>query len=147
MKLMKEFENVEYFGKGPDENYLDRNNGMATGLYKTTVEDNLTPYLIPQESGNRTNVRYAKLTNDEGHGIQFTALDGTFDFGFLPYSAYEMENALHVDELPKRNYTWVRIMAAQMGVGGDESWGSPVQEIYRLDSSKDYEVTFEMRYI
>lgn len=147
MKLSKEFNNVEYFGKGPEENYFDRNNGVETGIYKTTVEENLTPYLIPQECGNRTNVRYAKITNDEGHGIQFTAVNGTFDFGFLPYSAYEMENALHKDELPNRNYTWVRIMAAQMGVGGDDTWGAPVQEQFRLDSSKDYEVTFEMRYI
>ncbi len=147
MKLDKEYDNVEYFGKGPVENYIDRSNGVYTDIFKEKVEDNLTPYLIPQEAGNRTGVRYAKVTNDEGHGLLFASLEGTFELGFLPYSAYEMENALHLDELPLRNYTWIRINAAQMGVGGDDSWGASVQKEFLLDSSKDYEVSFEVRII
>lgn len=147
MKIDKEFENVEYFGKGPHENYRDRNNGALTDVYITTVSENLTPYLIPQEVGNRTGVRYCKITNNEGHGLLFAAKSDTFEFGFLPYSAYEMENATHLDELPKRQYTWVRIMAAQMGVGGDDSWGAPVHKEFMLDPSKDYELSFEIRLI
>lgn len=147
MKLNKGLNNVEYFGKGPVENYRDRNNGVHTDIYKTTVDANLTPYLIPQEVGNRTGVRYAKVTDNEGHGLKFTALDDTFEFGFLPFSAYEMENAEHLDELPARNYTWIRILAGQMGVGGDDTWGAPVHEEFRLDSSKDLEVNFEISFI
>lgn len=147
MKLDAQYENVEYFGKGPFENYRDRNNGASTGIYTCKVEDNLTPYLIPQEVGNRTGVRYVKVTNDEGHGLLFAAKRDTFELGFLPYSAYEMENATHLDELPPKNYTWIRIMAAQMGVGGDDSWGAPVHEAYRIDASKDLELSFEIRLI
>ncbi len=147
MKIDKKYNNVEYFGKGPVENYRDRNNGVYTDVFKTTVEDNLTPYLIPQEVGNRTGVRYARFTDDNGHGLLFAAKSDTFELGFLPYSAYEMENATHLDELPARNYTWIRIMAAQMGVGGDDSWGAPVHEEFMLDASKDYEMSFEIRYI
>lgn len=147
LKLDESYDNVEYFGKGPLENYRDKDNGAFTDVFETTVSENLTPYLIPQESGNRTAVRWAKVTNSEGHGLLFAALDSTFEFGFLPYSAYEIENATHRDELPVRNYSWIRIMAAQMGVGGDDSWGSPVQEMFRLDSSKDYELNFEIRII
>lgn len=144
--LDKEFNNVEYFGKGPVENYRDRDNGVYTDIFNTTVEENLTPYLVPQEVGNRTGVRYAKITNDEGHGVLFAAKENTFELGFLPYSAYEMENATHLDELPNRNYSWIRIMAGQMGVGGDDSWRSTVQDMFKLDSSKDMELTFEIRF-
>lgn len=147
MKIDKKYDNVEYFGKGPVENYRDRNNGVYTDVFKTTVEENLTPYLIPQEVGNRTGVRYAKFTDENGHGLLFAAKSDTFELGFLPYSAYEMENATHLDELPARNYTWIRILAAQMGVGGDDSWGAPVHEEFMLDASKDYELSFEIRYI
>lgn len=145
MNIDKQYNNVEYFGKGPDENYIDKDNGVRTDVFTTTVDKNLTPYLVPQEVGNRTGVRWAKVTNDEGHGFMFAAVDGTFEFGFLPYNAFEMETATHLDELPNRQYSWIRIMAAQMGVGGDDSWGSPVQEQFRLDSSKDYDLNFEIR--
>lgn len=147
MKLEKAFDNVEYLGKGPVENYRDRDNGVYTGVFTTKVSDNLTPYLIPQECGNRTGVRYAKVTDDEGHGLLIAAKSGTFEFGFLPYSAYEMENAMHVDELPNRNYSWIRVMAGQMGVGGDDSWGAPVHEEFRLNASRDMELSFEIRII
>lgn len=147
MKLDKQYSNVEYFGRGPVENYRDRNNGVHTDVYKERVEDNLTQYLVPQEVGNRTGVRYAKVTNDEGHGILFASKEGTFELGFLPYSAYELDNATHLDELPEISYTWVRILAGQMGVGGDDTWGAPVQEMFRLDQTKDMELTFEMRFI
>ncbi len=147
MKVDASYNNVEYFGKGPVENYRDRNNGVYTGVFTTKVSENVTPYLVPQEVGNRTGVRYLKITDDAGHGYLFSALSETFEAGFLPYSAYEMENALHLDELPNRNYSWIRIMAAQMGVGGDDSWGAPVQEQFRLDSAKNVKVSFELRMI
>ncbi|MBO4678555.1 MAG: DUF4981 domain-containing protein, partial [Lachnospiraceae bacterium] len=145
-KIDGDFKNVEYLGKGPFENYRDRNNGASFDLHKGNPADNLTPYLIPQECGNRTNVRYARFTNDEGRGILFAAKEGTFELGFLPYSAYELENATHIDELPAPEYTWVRILAGQMGVGGDDSWGAPVHEEFMLDSARDYELDFEIRF-
>lgn len=147
LKLSKEYDNVVYFGKGPYENYRDRNNGSYTDLFHTRVSDNLTPYLIPQECGNRTDVRYAKITEDDGHGIEIIANEGTFELGFLPYSASELENATHADELPGRQYSVIRVMAGQMGVGGDDTWGAPVHDEFKLDSSKDYELTFTVRMI
>lgn len=144
IKLDKAFEHVEYFGKGPVENYKDRNNGVYTSVFTEDVADNLTPYLIPQECGNRTGVRYAKVSTDDGHGIIFAAKEGTFEFSFLPYSAYELENAYHADELPNRNYTWIRVLASQMGVGGDDSWGAPVHEEFRLNPEEGIELNFEM---
>lgn len=144
IKLDKSYDHVEYYGKGPEENYRDRNNGVYTARHYARVGENLTRYLVPQECGNRTDVRYAIVTDKDGHGFLFAAEQGTFELGFLPYSAFEMENALHLDELPERNYSWIRIMAGQMGVGGDDSWGSPVQEQFRLDATKDMELKFTM---
>ncbi|MCR5279694.1 MAG: DUF4981 domain-containing protein [Lachnospiraceae bacterium] len=142
IKLDKSYDFVEYYGKGPEENYRDRNNGAYTDLHYAKVGSNLTPYLVPQEAGNRTDVRYAFVTDKDGHGFMFAAQSGTFELGFLPYSAFEIENALHIDELPERNYSWIRIMAGQMGVGGDDSWGAPVQSQFTLDATKDMELKF-----
>ena len=74
--------------------------------------------------------------------IKFSATDKTFEMSALPYSSYELENALHLQDLPEQNYTWVRIAAKQMGVGGDDSWGSPVHKEYKIDGTKPLEVKF-----
>ena len=63
----------------------------------------------------------------------------------LPYSCYELENALHIDELPQVRYSWVRIAAGQMGVGGDDSWGAPVHDEYRIDSEKPMTLAFMIK--
>ena len=146
-KLDKSLEYVKYFGKGPDENYCDRNNGTATGIYKTKVSDNLTSYLRPQECGNRTNVRWIELTDEEDEGLLFAVDKGVIEASFLPCSAYELENAGHAYELPDRNYTWLRLLIANTGVGGDDSWGSPVHPEFKPDPSKDYEMTIVIKKI
>ncbi len=146
-KLDKEYDYVEYFGKGPGENYVDRNNGVYTDVFKARVGENLTDYLIPQESGNRTGVRFARVLNAAGHGLEFTCLNKDFELGFQGYSAFEIDNAGHKDELPNRNFTYVRIIAAQMGVGGDDSWGSPVHAEFRPDATKDMSLKFEVKLV
>ncbi|SCJ38768.1 Beta-galactosidase [uncultured Clostridium sp.] len=141
-KLKKELSNFKYYGLGPEENYIDRNEGTRLGVFETTAKDNMSKYLIPQECGNRTGVRWVKVTNDNGEGLCFKYDKKPFELSVLPYSAYEIENAMHIDELPKVNYTWVRIIAKQMGVGGDDSWGAPVHDQYLIPSSNDIEFSF-----
>ena len=102
----------------------------------------MSRYLIPQECGNRTNVRWVKVTNKDGEGLTFKYKDTPFELSVLPYSAYEIENAMHIYELPYVNYTWVRIIGKQMGVGGDDSWGAPVHNEYLIPSNEDIEYTF-----
>jgi len=127
---------------GPDENYRDRNRGARLGIYQKNVVDNISEYLVPQECGNRTGVRWATVTDDFGRGLKFTAKDKPFELGFLPYTAYELENAKHINELPPVHYSVIRIMSDQMGVGGDDSWYSPVHEQYLLDSKKPITFSF-----
>lgn len=141
-KLKKELSNFEYYGYGPDENYIDRNNGARLGRYKNSCINNLSRYLIPQECGNRTGVRWANVTNNKNEGLCFKYVDMPFELSVLPYSAYELENAMHIEELPQINYTWVRIIAKQMGIGGDDSWGALVHDEYTIPSNEDINLKF-----
>ena len=143
-KLKERYHNFEYYGYGPEENYVDRMEGARLGIFEGTAEENLSNYLIPQECGNRVGTRWLKVTDEYGRGLQFTCEEIPFESSVLPYSAYELENALHQEELPKIHYTWVRILAKQMGVGGVDSWGAPVHEQYRIPSDKNLEIAFHV---
>ena len=142
LKLPAELDKVTYYGLGPEENYCDRNKGAKLGMFRTTAKDNMTPYLRPQECGNRTGVQYAKVTDYRGRGLQFAG--DSFELSVLPYTPQEIESAAHHYELPESNYTVVRIMKQQMGVGGDDSWGARTHEEYLLDVTKPVHFEFVM---
>lgn len=144
IKVKSHFHNVTYYGFGPEENYRDRKEGARLGIFQTTAKDNATPYLVPQEVGNRTGVRWVEVTDDYGKGLVFTAVDRSFESSVIPYSAYELDNATHQEELPDSHFTWIRLLAGQMGVGGDNSWGAPVQECYWLPAEQPLEVSFRI---
>jgi beta-galactosidase len=127
---------------GPDENYIDRNNGARLGVYTSNAQDNFTKYLNPQECGNRTGVRYVNVYDENSTGLSFTANKQHFEMSVLPYSAYELDNAMHREELPEPTYTWVRIAAKQMGVGGDDSWGAPVHQEFKINSENSITLEF-----
>ena len=108
----------------------------------STANDNFTKYLNPQECGNRTGVRYVNVYEENGAGLNFTATKQPFEMSVLPYNAYELDNAMHRDELPDPTYTWVRIAAKQMGVGGDDSWGAPVHQEFKISSEEAMTLEF-----
>lgn len=142
IKFPADFDSFKWYGLGPEENYCDRLHGAHLGIYEKSVIDNVSKYVVPQESGNHTGVRWAELKNKEGFGLRFNALENPFEIGVSPYTAFELQNALHQYELPPENYTVVTIAAKQMGVGGDDSWGAPVHKEYLIDSSKDIHFEF-----
>ena len=144
-RLKERYHNVRYYGYGPEENYIDRREGAKLGVYESTAADNVSPYLVPQECGNHTGVRWVDVTDDEGAGRRFQAEEGSFENSVLPWSAYELEAATHQEELPPVHYTWVRILAAQMGVGGDDSWGAPVHDQFLVSSDSNLELRFAIR--
>ena len=141
-KLKEKYHNFEYYGFGPEENYIDRMEGARLGVFQGNAQENVSAYLVPQECGNRVGVRWLKVTDETGQGLMFAGEGQTFESSVLPYSAYELESASHQEELPKAYYTWVRILAKQMGVGGDDSWGAPVHEKYRIPSDENLEIAF-----
>lgn len=141
-KLKKRYGYFSYYGLGPDENYIDRCKGARLGVFKSTADKNFSGYLNPQECGNRTGVRYVQVDDGKGHGLRFEMQDKPFEMSVLPYSAYELENAEHISELPNSGFTYVRIIEKQMGVGGDDSWGAPVHEQYRLSGEEQRTLKF-----
>lgn len=142
-KMDADYENLEWYGLGYEETYADRKSGGKLGIYKNKVADNLAKYLIPQECGNKCGVRFAKVTDKTGRGMMFFGND--LSFSALPYTPHELENAMHVYELPQVHYTVVRVAKAQMGVAGDDSWGAKVHPEYLLDVSGKMAFTFAFR--
>lgn len=144
-KLKEAYHNFRYYGFGPEENYWDRMDGARLGIFGGTAQGNLSAYMIPGECGNRMGTRWLTVTDDNGFGLRFEAEGVPFESSVLPYSCYELEPAMHIYELPRPHYTWVRILGCQMGIGGDDSWGAPVQRRYWLESNVDRKVTFTIR--
>ena len=142
-KFNADYENVEWYGDGEAETYADRRNGAKLGIYHNKVTDNMAKYLVPQECGNKTGVRWAQITDSTGKGIRFHG--SQFNFSALPYTPHELENAMHPYELPEVHYTVVRVSMQQMGVGGDDSWMSEVHPEYLIDVSKPLKFTFSFK--
>ncbi len=101
MKLKARYDRVRYYGRGPEENYLDRREGARLGVYSYQAADNLSAYLFPQECGNRMDVRWVEVTDADGQGLRFETEGVPFENSVLPCSAYELEAATHREELPK----------------------------------------------
>ncbi len=140
MKLDADLDQLRWYGLGPDENYVDRREGARLGIFERAVKDMFQPYLVPQECGNRTGVRWAEVTDYRGRGIRFTG-DG-MEFSALPWTPHEIENAAHGYELPPVHYTVARASLMQMGVAGDDSWGARTHDEYLIDVSKPLRFTF-----
>lgn len=143
-KLYNDVDRFEYLGRGPLENYIDRKEGAKIDVHHCLVKDNVSPYLVPQECGNRSDVRYVAVTDINHEGICFSMIKKPFEVNVLPYSMQTLETLMHQEELPKSYFTFVTICALQMGVGGDDSWGAPVLPEYCIDASKDIEYSFEI---
>lgn len=142
-KLDADYDTVKWYGLGPQETYEDRQHGGKYGVYENKVADNIAEYLVPQESGNKCRVRYAKVMDKKGRGMLF--FGDELSFSALPYTPHELENATHHFELPPVHYTVVRVAKKQMGVGGDDSWGAHTHPEYLLDASEKMEFTFCFR--
>ncbi|MGL6194576.1 MAG: glycoside hydrolase family 2 TIM barrel-domain containing protein, partial [Thermoguttaceae bacterium] len=148
--LPGEFNQVEYYGRGPHENYWDRKEGAHVGIYKTTVADMFTDYSKPSENGNRTDVRWVAFRNKDGYGFLFGSVPksndevnargqvkgkldpGTIAFSASNYSRDQLENSAHTYEMKKSDDIFVNIDYAQMGVAGDDSWGAQTHPEFRL---------------
>lgn len=141
-KTSPEYENLEWYAKGPEENYIDRSNGARLTTFANKVKDNLASYSVPQESGNRTGVRRLSITDNKGRGIRISASGEPLECNVSPYTAFELENAKHHYELPDVHYTVVTVAGKQMGVGGDDSWGAPVHEEFRISGEEDFNFEF-----
>ena len=136
-KLDADYNQLTWYGPGPEETYIDRMAGSRVGLYRAKVTDQLTPYLLPQEAGNHEKVRYAAVTDEKGRGLLFAAdTSGGMNFSALPWTPHEIENAAHSFELPPVHYTVFRASLGQLGIAGDNSWGAETHPEFRIPTDK-----------
>lgn len=135
------YTDLEYLGRGPHENYIDRNTGADIGLYKVKIDALYTNYQKPQEYGERTGVRKATLKGDGR--ISFEA-DREIELNVSPYTAYMLEEAAHKHNLPEGDTLYVRLILRQMGVGGYDSWGSHPLEEHKIFAMNDYSYGFSI---
>lgn len=136
--LPSSINNLRFYGLGPVEAYADRLAGSTLGVWSQSATEGLAPYAVPQECGFHPGVRWCEVTDNDGHGLHIQAR-GDLGVSLLPYSSVQIENARHWWELPepsRRPATYLRLLSAQMGVGGDDSWRSPVHDEYQIDSSE-----------
>jgi beta-galactosidase len=140
MELPKEYQNLTYYGRGPQENYSDRNTAAFLGIYNSTARDQYTAYIRPQENGYKTDTRWVELKNKNGQGIR---VDGVQPICFSALHNYteDFDPGLtkknqHIADIVERNYTVMHIDLKQRGVGGDNSWGAQPHEEYKLLNKK-----------
>ena len=146
MEMNGSFEDLQWFGRGPFENYVDRKTAAFVGLYRGKVEDQHVSYIRPQENGNKCDVRWMKLTDKLGDGLKFSA-DSLFEFTVQNYRPEDIaqdnrQTNMHSIDVPKRNIVAINLDKFQMGVGGNNSWGARPIEKYRYPA-KAY--TFELK--
>ncbi|MCR5716437.1 MAG: DUF4981 domain-containing protein [Lachnospiraceae bacterium] len=142
-QMNADYDHLTWYGLGPQETYADRTQGAKLGIYRELVSDGMAKYLMPQECGNKSGVRYAKVTNAIGRGLLFYGEE--MNFSALPYSPHEVELAGHPYELPRVHHTYVRASLAQMGVAGDNSWGARTHEEFLLPKEEEMNFTFAFR--
>lgn len=130
MQTYPELDSVNYLGMGPSENYIDRKQGAIIANYDYKVKDNLTPYLYPQECGNRCDVIHTKIYDQNHHAL---IIQGSkYECSVLPYTPFELENAKHIWELPNSYQTVISINEKQMGIAGDNTWGAKTHDEFLL---------------
>lgn len=141
LELDEEFQYLKWYGKGPHETYWDRQLGAKLGIYEGLVNEQLQPYLRPQESGNKVAVRWMEIRTKEGYGLRIKGLP-ELEMNAIPYTSTELESNDHQYKLPKSNKTVVSINYRQMGVGGDDSWGARPHAEYTIHPTNLYQYRF-----
>lgn len=141
MRLPASFDRIEYYGRGPWENYADRKDGALLGLYRQTVDEQFYPYIRPQETGTKSDVRRWRLCDAAGRGVEITS-DRPFSASALRYAQESLDEGLekrqgHSQEVSPDNGVWLCFDKMQAGLGCVDSWGALPQQAYRIPY-KDY---------
>ena len=151
LQMPKEFNAVSYYGRGPVENYCDRNSSEFIGFYENKVADEYYSYVRPQESGNHTDIRWFRVVNAEGNGLEFYS-NAPMEASALNFLTEDLDDGAtkdkvigrHSGDLIERPLTQVHIQQRQMGLGCVNSWGAWPRAGYQMPY-KDYDFTFAIR--
>ncbi|MFE5812197.1 glycoside hydrolase family 2 TIM barrel-domain containing protein [Streptomyces sp. NPDC056479] len=139
------FDRLRYYGRGPEENYADRHDGTDVGVYSGTVSEQWTPYIRPQENGNKTDVRWIALTDTRGAGLLVSG-EPLLEVNASHFTPEDLSSGVrHEYQLTPRVEVVLRVNHRQMGLGGDNSWGAHTHDQYKLFANRDYSYTYRLR--
>jgi beta-galactosidase len=139
------YRDLVWYGKGPHETYWDRQVSGKIAIHQATVDEQVEPYLKPQETGNKCGVRWMEVKGEES-GLLIEG-NPTIEAKVLPYTKAELEEASHHYQLPSSDKVVVSVNGWQMGVGGDDSWGAQTHPEYRIFANRNYCYSFTIRLI
>ena len=146
LQIARDFQQVKWYGRGPWENYWDRNTASFIGIYQSTVDELFTPYIRPQENGYKTDVRWVEFENPNRVVLKITG-NPAICFSALPYTYDDMkgfkQGGKHLHDLVKQPFVDLNVDYRQMGVGGDDSWGARTHAQYTLPAG-EYGFSFTM---
>lgn len=145
MPMPKDFDMIEFYGRGPGENYSDRNQSADLGIYRQKVADQFYPYIRPQENGNKTDIRYWRQLNHAGKGLEIRATE-PFSASALHYTIDSLDDGTHKhqrhsQQVAEADLTNLLFDKVQMGLGCVDSWGAWPLEKYQIPYG-DYQFTF-----
>jgi beta-galactosidase len=142
MGVERNYSTIEWFGKGPMENYIDKNYGFDAGVYSLPISQFMENYVVPQENGNRTDVRWMFLANKQKEGLLIVA-DSLLSMSAWPYTEENIQNAKHTNKLKDAGFITLNIDLIQMGVGGNDSWSDVAAPLEKYQiPAKDYQYSF-----
>ncbi|MGA5438519.1 glycoside hydrolase family 2 TIM barrel-domain containing protein [Streptomyces griseoincarnatus] len=143
--LPRRLDRLHWYGRGPEENHWDRNTGTDVGRWSSTVAEQWTPYIRPQENGNKTDVRWAALTDRTGRGLLVTG-EPLVEINASHFTPEDLSAGVRHDyQLTPRDAVVLRVNHRQMGVGGDNSWGAHTHDEFKLFADRDYAYTYRLR--
>ena len=151
LQMPKQYDEVMYYGRGPVENYCDRNSSEFIGIYNNKVSDEYYPYVRPQESGNHTDIRWFRVQDKQGRGLEFYS-NAPMEVSALNFLTEDLDDGMskdkkidrHSGDLIERPLTQVHIQQRQMGLGCVNSWGAWPRQEYMLPY-QDYDFTFVIK--
>ncbi|TWU51769.1 glycoside hydrolase family 2 TIM barrel-domain containing protein [Rubripirellula reticaptiva] len=144
-QIATNLDSCRWFGNGPEESYSDRKSGVWVGVFERPTAELVYEYAEPQESGNRTDVRWMEWTPDSGPGVRVSAIgDSLLQASAYPCLMSDLETHKHAYQIPKRDLFTVNVDYLQRGLAGDNSWGALPHEQYRIKANGSYQYEFQL---
>lgn len=141
--ILRNDDSINWYGRGPMENYIDKRYGADAGIYSKSIMDFMEPYVYPQENGNRTDVRWMYLKDNRGDQGLLVVADSLLSMSAWPYTDANIEAAKHTNKLRDAGYLTLNIDLIQMGVGGNDSWSEVAAPLAQYQiPSKHYQYSF-----
>lgn len=141
--IRRNYDQITWYGRGLLENYIDRNSGFDVSIYSQNIHDFMKPYVVPQENGNRTDVRWMQFSDKKNQQGLLVVADSLLSMSAWPYTEQNIVEARHTNKLKDAGFITLNIDLKQMGVGGNDSWSDVAQPLEKYQiPAKPYAYSF-----